>query len=123
MLQIKILIRKRLCAVDACRTSAIAVKEVTTLTHEARDLLPVSTQSPPFFSFGEEGFTHNPMKLGPLIPLGPTQVVLGLSGAKLPEILRRPGNDVLEQLKGDAAEGFACQTRKLACSSFHNCGW
>lgn len=48
------------------------------------------------------------MKLGALISLRPTEVVLGLAGAELPEILGRLGHDVLEELECDAAEWFTC---------------
>ena len=39
MLQIKVLIVKELGAVDARRACAVAVEEVTSLDHEASDLL------------------------------------------------------------------------------------
>lgn len=37
----------------------------------------------------------------------PADGVLGLAGAELAEVLCGFGNDVFEELKGDAAEGFA----------------
>ena len=46
------------------------------------------------------------MELGRLVALGPAGGVLGLAGAELAEVLGRLGNYILEQLKGDAAEGF-----------------
>ncbi len=49
------------------------------------------------------GKTHNPVKLAPLVPLRPAQVVLALASAELAEILGRSGDDVLEEFKGDAA--------------------
>jgi hypothetical protein len=52
----------------------------------------------------EEGRkTNNAMELGPLVPLGPTEVVLGLAGAELAEVFGGFGDDVLEELEGDAA--------------------
>jgi hypothetical protein len=47
------------------------------------------------------------MELGTLVALGPAGGVLGLAGAELAEVLGRLGDYILEQLKGDAAEGFA----------------
>jgi hypothetical protein len=38
MLQDEVLIRKGSCAIDASRTSAIAVQEITSLDHEVFDL-------------------------------------------------------------------------------------
>jgi hypothetical protein len=47
------------------------------------------------------------MELGALVALGLAAGVLGLAGAELAEILGGLGDDVLEELEGDAAEGFA----------------
>jgi hypothetical protein len=44
------------------------------------------------------------MELGALVTLGPAHGVLGLAGAELAEVLCRFGNDIFEELKGDAAE-------------------
>lgn len=46
------------------------------------------------------------MELATLIPLRPTEVVLALARAELPEVLGRLGNYVLEELEGDATEGL-----------------
>jgi hypothetical protein len=46
------------------------------------------------------------VELGALVALGPAGGVLGLAGAELAEVLGRLGDYILEQLKGDAAEGF-----------------
>lgn len=48
------------------------------------------------------------MELAPLIPLRQSAAILGLAGAELAEVFRRPGHGVLEELEGDAAERFAC---------------
>lgn len=53
--------------------------------------------------------TYNPMELAPLIPLRPTEVVLALARAELPEVFGRLGNYVLKELEGDAAEGLAAE--------------
>jgi len=39
------------------------------------------------------------MEFGPLVPLRPTLVVLGLAGAELAEVLGSAGDHVLEQLE------------------------
>jgi hypothetical protein len=47
------------------------------------------------------------VELGALVALGTAQVVLGLAGAELAEVLGGSGNHVLEELEGDAPEGLA----------------
>jgi len=47
------------------------------------------------------------MKLGALVALGTAEVVLGFARAELTEILGRLRDHVLEELKRDAAQGFA----------------
>lgn len=46
------------------------------------------------------------MELGALVALRPARGVLGLPGAELAEVLGCLGDDILEELEGDAAEGF-----------------
>lgn len=80
---LKVLVRKGLRAVDTRRARAVAVDEVATLAHEIFD---------------------NPMEFTPLVPLRPAQMILRLPRAKLPEILRRLGHDVGEELELDAPQ-------------------
>lgn len=47
------------------------------------------------------------MELGALVSLRPAQRALVLAGAELTEVLGRPRDDILEQLKGYPAEGLA----------------
>jgi len=51
--------------------------------------------------------TDDSVELGAFVALGPLIRSLGLASAELAEILSRLGADVFEELKGDAAEGFA----------------
>ena len=53
------------------------------------------------------GLTCDAVELGALVALGLATGVLGLAGAELPEVLGGLGDDVLEKLECDAAEGFA----------------
>jgi hypothetical protein len=50
---------------------------------------------------------YNAVELGALVALGAAQVVLGLAGAELAEVLGGLGHHVLEELEGDASEGLA----------------
>lgn len=47
--------------------------------------------------------TYNPMKLAPLVTLGPTQVILVLSRAELTEVFGGARDNVLEELESYAA--------------------
>lgn len=140
MLQQKILVRKALGAVDAGRSGAVAVEEVTALAHEVGDLFPFvnhnfvsidwpSTKNSFFPKEPEQkdrktdelgsleernkqkvnDKTYNTVELAPLVPLRPAKVVLALARAELAEVLGRLGDDVFEELKGDAAEGLAAE--------------
>lgn len=51
--------------------------------------------------------THDAVELGALVALRPAVGALGLARAELAEVLCRLGADVVEELEGDAAEGFA----------------
>ncbi len=65
------------------------------------------------------GETHDAVELGALVALGPAARALGLAGAELAEVFGRLGDDVLEELKGDAAEGLAW--RRSALRSGYSC--
>jgi hypothetical protein len=54
-----------------------------------------------------QGPPYDAVELGALVALGTAQVVLGLAGAELAEVLGGSGNHVLEELEGDAPEGLA----------------
>lgn len=49
------------------------------------------------------GTTNYPVELRPLVSLGSSQVILGLAGAELAEVLGSSGNDILEELESDSA--------------------
>jgi hypothetical protein len=51
--------------------------------------------------------THDPMKFGALVAMWLTARIFGFSSAELAEILSRLRGYVVEELEGDAAEGFA----------------
>ena len=53
--------------------------------------------------------TYNSVELASLISLRPSKVILALTRAELPEVLSRLRDHVLEELKGDAAEGLAAE--------------
>jgi hypothetical protein len=48
------------------------------------------------------------VELGALVTLGFPHGALCLSGAELAEVLGGFGDDIFEELEGDAAEGFTC---------------
>jgi len=52
---------------------------------------------------------YNPMKLAPFVALRLAPGILTLASAKLAKILGSAWDNVSEELKGDAAEGFALQ--------------
>lgn len=58
---------------------------------------------------GDGRKTHDAVKLGALVALRPPGRVLGLTGAELAEVVGRLGDEVAEELKGDAAQRFACE--------------
>lgn len=55
--------------------------------------------------------TDDAVKLGALVALGPAGRALGLAGAEVVEVVGRLGDDVAEELKGDAAQRFAWRPR------------
>lgn len=55
---------------------------------------------------GTQG-TNDAVELGALVALWPAYIALGFAGAELAEVLSGLGDDVLEELEGDAAEGLA----------------
>lgn len=54
------------------------------------------------------------MEFGSLVSLGTAPRVFGFASAELSKVLCGFGHDVFEELKGDAAEGFACM-REAVC--------
>jgi len=60
------------------------------------------------------------MELGALVALRLTALVFGLAGAELAEILRRPRDYVLEELEGNAAEGFTWTISDSQCNCLSN---
>lgn len=52
--------------------------------------------------------TYDPMEPAALVALRLAPAVPGFARAELPEILRRPRHDVLEQLEGNTAERLTC---------------
>jgi hypothetical protein len=63
--------------------------------------------------------THDAMKLGALVALRPARGILGLASAELAEVFCGLGDDVFEELKGDAAEGFAWTVERDHVSLHH----
>jgi hypothetical protein len=68
------------------------------------------------------------VELGALVALGLAVGVLGLAGAELAKVLGRLGDDILEELKGDAAEGLTWDWQyERACfwrgDTMWECGW
>jgi len=63
----------------------------------------------PGWGGGLDRTAYDSVELGPLIPLRPSKAVLALSRTKLAKVLCRLGDHVLEELKLDAAQGFACR--------------
>ena len=115
MPEVEVLICKRLGAIDACRPCTVTVEKVAALTHEVGDLMwclasPVSHAAFIYQTKNGQRWTHDAVEARSFVTLWPTQVVLGLARAKLPEVLCRLGNYILVQLKGDAAERLACRT-------------
>jgi hypothetical protein len=53
--------------------------------------------------------THYAVELGALVALGTTPRVLTLACAELAEVLCCLGDDILEELEGDAAKRFTCE--------------
>ena len=90
-------------------SGSVSVKEVAALEHEAADLQTSTSVSK------EKGLTwhvmtYDPMKPAALVALRLAPAVPGFARAELPEVLRRPRHDVLEQLEGNAAERLTCDT-------------
>ena len=54
--------------------------------------------------------TYDPVEPTALVALGKAPAIARLACAELPEVLRRPRHDVLEQLEGNAAERLTCDT-------------
>jgi hypothetical protein len=53
-----------------------------------------------------EGISYYTVKLAAFVALRSADRVLGLAGAELAKVLGRLGNDIFEELKGDAAKGL-----------------
>lgn len=89
MLQLKVLIRKALRAVNACRAGTISVQEVATLAHEVLD---------------------HTMEPAALVALRPPEVVLGLACAILAEVLCGAWDHVGKEFHFDTAEWLAAES-------------
>ena len=55
---------------------------------------------------------YDAVESGPLVPLRPAQVVLGLARAELAEVLGGLWHYILEELEGDSAKRFTWRCRK-----------
>jgi hypothetical protein len=53
------------------------------------------------------------VELAAFVTLWPSEMVLGLTGAELPEILGSLGHDIAEELELDAAKRFTCSSSVL----------
>jgi len=103
-------------AVDAGAAGAVAVQEVAALDHEVFDLIAstpsVRQHSVVLACFGGKGGerrTDDAVEFAPFVALRSPLRVLRLARAELPEVFRRFGRRVAEELHLDAAEGFACE--------------
>jgi hypothetical protein len=111
VLQLEVLVGEAARAVDGGRPGPVAVEKVAALDHEVLDLAPselVDGSTP--------SSAYHTMELGALVSdraaVGPAR----LARAELPEVLGRPGHDVLEELHLDAAERLACAISAHALS-------
>jgi hypothetical protein len=116
VLEDEVLVGEALGAVDAGGARAVAVEEVAALAHEVADLGASSVRVREVAWVmvtvaAEKGETHDTVELAPLVALRPAQVVLGLAGAELAEVLGGLGDYVGEELELDAAQGFSCGRR------------
>jgi hypothetical protein len=57
--------------------------------------------------------TYDSVEFGSLVSLGTASRVFGFASAELSKVLCGFGHDVFEELKGDAAEGFACMREEV----------
>jgi hypothetical protein len=85
VLESEVFVIKGLEAPDAGRAGAITVQKISALAHELGNYT---------------------VKLAAFVALRSADRVLGLAGAELAKVLGRLGNDIFEELKGDAAKGL-----------------
>jgi hypothetical protein len=79
-----------------------------------------------------EGISYYTVKLAAFVALRSADRVLGLAGAELAKVLGRLGNDIFEELKGDAAKGLTSnrnvkEDQRVAglreLGGWHDCGY
>lgn len=88
MLEVEVFIREGLRPVDTNRAASVAVQKVSALNHEVLD---------------------DSMEFGAFVALGTAKVVLRLACAELPEVFRRPWDDICEELHFDTPQGLAAK--------------
>jgi hypothetical protein len=57
---------------------------------------------------------YNSVKFRSLVSLGTASGIFGFAGAKLSKVLCSFGDDIFEEFKYDAAEGFACVRQSVS---------